>query len=176
MPEANLRDPAELQLCDLPRSCPRKTSKFPRRNHFGCYLWNSKELSDGSTFLRSGPVQERVPRYIRTSGLLGFYGSSVLHLQYDENSRSQRRDHHQGDPKKARECDDGNAAFAEAVLHAQEYQEIKKSIDLSEMLATKKDVTKPNPEFKASEDTKKTSLKDDDPSKVTQIGVSLGSA
>ena len=26
-----------------------------------------------------------------------------------------------GDPKKARECEDGNAAFAEAVLHAQEY-------------------------------------------------------
>ncbi len=81
-----------------------------------------------------------------------------------------------GDPKKARECEDGNAAFAEAVLHAQEYQEIKKSIDPSEMPATKKEVTKPNPEFKASEETKKTSLKDDDPSKVTQIGVGLGSA
>ena len=62
------------------------------------------------------------------------------------------------------------------MLHAQEYQEIKKSIDPSEMPVTKKEVTKPNPEFKASEETKKTPLKDDDPSKVTQIGVGLDSA
>ena len=40
----------------------------------------------------------------------------------------------------------------------------------------RKNKTKPNPEFKASEDTKKTLLKDDDPSKVTQIGVGLDSA
>ena len=44
------------------------------------------------------------------------------------------------------------------------------------MPATKKEVTKPNPEFKASEEPKKTLLKDDDPSKVTQIGVGLDSA
>ena len=62
------------------------------------------------------------------------------------------------------------------MLHAQEYQEIKKSIDPSEMPATKKEVTNPNPEYKASEETKKTPLKDDDPSKVTQIGVGLDSA
>ena len=80
-----------------------------------------------------------------------------------------------GDPKKARECDDGNVAFAEAVLHAKEYQEIKKTIDPSEMPATK-EVTELNPEFKTSEETKKTLLKDDDPSKVTQIGIVLGSA
>ena len=108
-------------------------------------------------------------------GLLGFYGSSVLHLQYDENSSPNGVITIRGDPKKARECKDGNAAFAEAVLHAQEYQEIKKSIDPSEMPATKKEVTKPNLEFKASKETKKTPLKDDDPSKVTQIGVGLDS-
>ena len=53
------------------------------------------------------------------------------------------------------------------MLHAQEYQEIKKSIDPSEMPATKKEVTKPNPKVKALEETKKMPLKDDDPSKVT---------
>ena len=55
-----------------------------------------------------------------------------------------------GDPKKARECKDGNVAFAEAMLHTQEYQEIKKSMDPSEMPAMKKEVTNPNLEFKAS--------------------------
>ena len=43
------------------------------------------------------------------------------------------------------------------------------------MPAKKKEVTKPNPEFKASEEMKKAPLKDDDPSKVTQIGVGLDS-
>ena len=44
------------------------------------------------------------------------------------------------------------------------------------MPAMKKEVTKPNPEFKASKETKKAPLKDDDPFKVTQIGVGLSSA
>ena len=44
------------------------------------------------------------------------------------------------------------------------------------MPATKKEGTKPNSEFKASEEMKKSRLKDDDPSKVTQIGVGLDSA
>ena len=59
-------------------------------------------------------------------------------------------------------------------MHAQKYNEIKKTIDPSEMPAIK-EVTNLNPEFKASEKTKKTRLKDDDPSKVTQIGVGLDS-
>ena len=40
----------------------------------------------------------------------------------------------------------------------------------------KNEVTELTPEFKASEETNKTPLKDDDPSKVTQIGVGLDSA
>src|SRR3954463_4023121 len=82
----------------------------------------------------------------------------------------------QGNPRKARECDEGSAAFAEAVLHAQEYQEIKKTINPSEMPATKNEVLKPCLQFKASEETEKMSLKEDDPSKTTNIGVGLGHA
>ena len=81
-----------------------------------------------------------------------------------------------GDPKKARECKDRNTAFVEVVLHAQEYQEIKKTINPSEMPATKNEVLKPNIQFKVSEETKKTSLKEDDPSKTTNIVVGLGHA
>ena len=44
------------------------------------------------------------------------------------------------------------------------------------MPATKNEVLKPSLQFKASEDTKKTSLKEDDPSKTTNIGVGLSHA
>src|SRR3954463_7582059 len=81
-----------------------------------------------------------------------------------------------GNPRKERECDEGSAAFAEAVLHAQGYQEINKTINPSEMPAMKNEVLKTSFEFKASEETKKTSLKEDDPSKTTNIGVGLGHA
>ena len=44
-----------------------------------------------------------------------------------------------GNPKKARECEEGAAAFAEAMLHAEEYQEIKEAMSPSEMPATEVD-------------------------------------
>src|SRR4051812_16089071 len=78
-----------------------------------------------------------------------------------------------GNPRKARECDEGSDAFAQSVLHAQEYQEIKKTINPSEMPATKNEVLKTSLQFKASEETKKTSLKEGHPSKKTNIGVGL---
>ena len=62
------------------------------------------------------------------------------------------------------------------MLHAQEYQEIKKTINPSEMPAMKNEVLKPSLQFKASEEIKKTSLKEDDPSTTTNIGVGLGHA
>ena len=81
-----------------------------------------------------------------------------------------------GNLKKARECEEGAAAFAEAMLHAEEYQEIKEAMSPSEMPATKSDVLKPSPQFKASEETKKISLDESDPSKVTSIGIELDNA
>src|SRR3954462_6903665 len=78
-----------------------------------------------------------------------------------------------GNPRKAREGGEGSAAFAEAVLHAQEYQEVKKTINPSEMPAMKNEVLKPSIQFKAPEEMKKTSLKEDDPSKTMNIGVGL---
>ena len=59
------------------------------------------------------------------------------------------------------------------MLHAKEYQEVKKTIEPSEMPATKKELLKPGPQFKASEETKKASLYESDPAKETNIGVGL---
>jgi hypothetical protein len=78
-----------------------------------------------------------------------------------------------GNPKKARECEEGATAFAEAVLHADEYRKIKAETDPSEMPLSKKQATKPAPEFKASVETKKIQLDPEDPSKTTNVGVTL---
>ena len=56
--------------------------------------------------------------------------------------------------KKAKECERGNAAFAEAVLHAEELAMLKKEVNTSQLPDNVK-TAKPKQSFKASKDTKK---------------------
>ena len=77
-----------------------------------------------------------------------------------------------GNFKKAKECERGNAAFAEAVLHAQELAMLKKETDTSR-LPEKVQTAEPKQSFKASDDTKKVDLVKGDSSKQVTIGSSL---
>ena len=63
------------------------------------------------------------------------------------------------------------ACFCSRKLHA--LSEIKNNTNPSEMPSTKNEVLKESLQFKVSEETKKTSLKEDDPSKSTNVGVGL---
>ena len=77
-----------------------------------------------------------------------------------------------GNFKKAKECERGNAAFAEAVLHAEELAAMRKEVDASELPEHAK-TAEPKKTFKASEDTKKVDLEEGDSSKQITIGYCL---
>jgi hypothetical protein len=77
-----------------------------------------------------------------------------------------------GNFKKAKECERGNAAFAEAVLHAEELAMLKKELDTSQLPEHVKTAEQKNT-FKASEDTKKADLVPGDSSKQVTIGAGL---
>lgn len=74
-----------------------------------------------------------------------------------------------GDFRKSRDCGKGNAAFAEAVLNAEELEQLKKELN------TEKKPSSPKYKIlKSSEQTKKIKLTDEDPSKTAIIGSGLG--
>ena len=77
-----------------------------------------------------------------------------------------------GNFKKARECERGNAAFAEAVLHAEELEMLRKETDTSS-LPDKVKTAESKQAFKASEETKKADLVKGDSSKQVTIGSGL---
>ena len=77
-----------------------------------------------------------------------------------------------GNFKKAKECERGNAAFAEAVLHAEELAMLRKETDASKLPA-KVQTAEPKQSFKASDDTKKVDLVKGDSSKQVTIGSGL---
>jgi len=80
-----------------------------------------------------------------------------------------------GNFEKAKQCERGNAAFAEAVLHAEELEMLKKEIDASQLpdpLKTAESKTS----FKASEETKTMDLVPGDSTKQLTIGSALDSA
>ena len=62
-----------------------------------------------------------------------------------------------GNFKKAKECEHGNAAFVEAVLHAKELADMKREADTSQ-LPEVADPAKPKNAFKASVETKQMDL------------------
>ena len=68
---------------------------------------------------------------------------------------------------KADACEQGEAAFAESVLGAQELQQAQKDLDPTEMLATKKQISEP------TEETQDVPLVEGDASKKVTIGASL---
>ena len=59
-----------------------------------------------------------------------------------------------GNFKKAEECELGETAFAESVLNAEEFKQIQKDLDPSEMPASKKQISEPVVAFKAAQETK----------------------
>jgi len=81
-----------------------------------------------------------------------------------------------GNYKKAKECEAGNAILAEAVISAEELEQYKKEVDLSEMPAGKQPLPASAATFKAGEHSKKARLDDTDASKTTNVGTSLDSA
>jgi hypothetical protein len=59
-----------------------------------------------------------------------------------------------GSFRKAKECEDGEAAFAEAVFFGKEFKEIRAAMDPAEMPASKQEVFTSSPTFKPTVDTK----------------------
>ena len=76
-------------------------------------------------------------------------------------------------PKKAQECELGEAAFAESVLNAEELQEMRSKFDKSEMPALKRQIQETTPTFKAADETKKVELEVGNSTEVTTIGAQL---
>ena len=77
-----------------------------------------------------------------------------------------------GNFKKAKECERGNAAFAEAVLHADELADMKKEAGTSQLLGAAAPAKLKNT-FKSSVETKQMDLVKGDSSKQVTIGSGL---
>jgi hypothetical protein len=75
--------------------------------------------------------------------------------------------------RKAKECEDGEAAFAEAVFFGEEFKEIHAATDPAEMPASKQEVSASPPTFKPTIDTKQVELVAGNAAKTTSIGTSL---
>ncbi|KAK1692194.1 hypothetical protein QYE76_008891 [Lolium multiflorum] len=74
-----------------------------------------------------------------------------------------------GDYKKARDCEEGEAAFAESVISGEELQGYRAAVDPSEMQTTKKQISKQKNSFKAAIDTKKHDLIEGDSTKQIRM-------
>jgi hypothetical protein len=75
--------------------------------------------------------------------------------------------------RKAKECEDGEAAFAEAVFFGDEFKEIHAATDPAEMPASKQKISAFPPTFKPTVDTKQVELVTGDAAKTTSIGTNL---
>jgi hypothetical protein len=75
-----------------------------------------------------------------------------------------------GSFRKAKECEDGEAAFAEAVFFGEEFKEIHATTDPAETLASKQEVFASPPTFKPTVDTKQVELIAGNAAKTTSIG------
>jgi hypothetical protein len=78
-----------------------------------------------------------------------------------------------GSFRKAKECEEGEAAFAEAVFFGEEFKEIHAATDPAEMPASKQEVSASPPTFKPTVDTKQVELVAGDAAKTTSIGTNL---
>jgi hypothetical protein len=74
-----------------------------------------------------------------------------------------------GSFRKAKECEDGEAAFAEAVFFGEEFKEIHAATDPAEMLASKQEVSASPPTFKPTVDIKQVELVAGDAAKTTSM-------
>jgi hypothetical protein len=75
--------------------------------------------------------------------------------------------------RKAKECEEGEAAFMEAMFFGEEFKEIHAATDPAEMPASKQEVSASPPTFKPIVDTKHVELVAGDATKNTSIGTNL---
>ncbi|KAK1665853.1 hypothetical protein QYE76_054012 [Lolium multiflorum] len=78
-----------------------------------------------------------------------------------------------GDYKKARDCEEGEAAFAESVISGEELQGYRAAVDPTEMQTTKKQISEQKTSFKAAIETKKHDLIEGDSSKQVSVGANM---
>jgi hypothetical protein len=78
-----------------------------------------------------------------------------------------------GSFRKAKECEEGEAAFMEVVFFSEEFKEIHAATDPAEMPASKKEVFASPPTFKPTVDTKQVELDVGDATKTTSIRTNL---
>jgi hypothetical protein len=78
-----------------------------------------------------------------------------------------------GSFRKAKECEDREAAFTKAVFFGEEFKEIHVATDLAETPASKQEVFASAPTFKPTVDTKQVELVAGDAVKTTSIGTNL---
>jgi hypothetical protein len=78
-----------------------------------------------------------------------------------------------GSFRKAKECEEGEATFVEAVFFGEEFKEIHAATDPSEMSASKQEVSTSPPTFKPIVDTKQMKLVTGNAAKTTSIGTNL---
>jgi hypothetical protein len=78
-----------------------------------------------------------------------------------------------GSFKKSKECEEGEAAFAEVVFFGEEFKEIHAATDPTEMPASKQEVSTSPPTFKPTVDTKQVELVTGDAAKTTSIGTNM---
>jgi hypothetical protein len=71
---------------------------------------------------------------------------------------------------KAKEYEEGEAAFTEAVFFGEEFKEIHAATDPVEMPASKQEVSASPPTFKPTVETKQVELVASDATKTTSIG------
>jgi hypothetical protein len=78
-----------------------------------------------------------------------------------------------GSFRKAKDCEEGEATFVEAVFFGEEFKEIHVATDPAEMPASKQEVSASPPTFKPIVDTKQVELVAGDAAKTTSIGTNL---
>jgi hypothetical protein len=78
-----------------------------------------------------------------------------------------------GSFRKAKDCKEGEATFAEAVFFGKEFKQIHAATDPVEMPASKQEVSTSPRTFKPTVDTKQVKLFASDAAKTTSIGTNL---
>jgi hypothetical protein len=78
-----------------------------------------------------------------------------------------------GSFRKAKECEEGEAAFVVVVLFGEELKEIHAAMDPAEMPASKEEVSTSPPSFKPTVDTKQVELVAGDATKTISIRTNL---
>jgi hypothetical protein len=78
-----------------------------------------------------------------------------------------------GSFRKAKDCEDGEAGFTEAVFFNEEFKGIHVATDPAEMPASKQELSASPPTFKPTVDTKQVELVAGDTAKTTSIGMNL---